>query len=91
MDIQFLIILEIKCLEKNGDITSLGCILAQLPVEPRFGRMMVLGNIFMLGDSLSTIAAGSSIDYDLFIEDNGNNSCSPVYIYIMVINIFKCV
>jgi len=54
--------------------------LAQLPVEPKFGRMMVLGNIFMLGDSLCTIAAGSSTDYDLFIEDNGNKSCSKFHI-----------
>jgi len=43
--------------------------LAQLPVEPQFGRMMILGNIFMFGDSLCTIAAGTSTNYDLFIRD----------------------
>lgn len=71
MNIQFVIISEIKCLEENGNITALGYILAQLPVEPRYGRMMVLGNIFMLGDSLCTMAAGISIGYSLFIEDYG--------------------
>lgn len=61
-----------KCLEANGYLTALGRILAQLPVEPQFGRMMVLGNIFKLGDSLCTIAAGSSIEYNLFNESYGN-------------------
>lgn len=60
-----------KCLETNGYLTALGNILAQLPVEPQFGRMMILGNIFKLGDSLTTIAAGSSTDYNLFKESYG--------------------
>lgn len=60
-----------KCLDANGYLTALGNILAQLPVEPQFGRMMILGNIFKLGESLSIIAAGSSIDYNLFKESYG--------------------
>lgn len=63
--------LELKCFEVNGELTALGEILAQLPIEPQLGRMMILGNIFMLGDSLSTIVAGSSTDYDLFMGDDG--------------------
>lgn len=66
-----------KCLEVNGELTALGRILAQLPIEPQFGRMMILGNIFMLGDALSTIAAGFSTNYDLFMGDDGNT----LYIY----------
>lgn len=62
-----------KCFEANGELTALGEILAQLPIEPQLGRMMVLGNIFMLGDALSTIVAGSSTDYDLFMGDDSNN------------------
>jgi ATP-dependent RNA helicase A len=62
-------ILEMKCLNGNGELTALGNILAQLPLEPQLGRMMILGNILMLGDSLSTIAAGSSTKYDIFIGD----------------------
>lgn len=58
-----------KCLNANDELTALGNILAQLPVEPQLGRMMILGNILMLGDSLSTIAAGSSTQYDIFIGD----------------------
>lgn len=60
-----------KCFEANGDLTALGNILAQLPVEPKFGRMMILGNILMLGESLSIIAAGTSTDYDLFMDSSG--------------------
>lgn len=67
-----LICIEIKCLETNEELTVLGEMLAQLPVEPQFGRMMILGNIFKLGDSLCTIAAGSSTNYDLFMGDGKN-------------------
>lgn len=63
-----------KCLKASGDLTVLGFILAQLPVEPQLGRMMILGNIFLLGNFLSIIAAGSSTDYDLFSWDDGNKS-----------------
>lgn len=60
-----------KCIEANGDLTALGNILAQLPVEPKYGRMMILGNILMLGEFLSIIAAGSSTNYDLFLGSYG--------------------
>lgn len=72
--INFAIVLDMKCLEASHELTALGCILAQLPIEPQFGRMMILGNIFKLGDALSVIAAGSSTDYDLFRSDYGNIS-----------------
>jgi len=60
-----------KCLDRNGNLTNLGFILAELPVEPQLGRMMILGNILMLGESLSIIAAGSSTNYDLFVGEYG--------------------
>lgn len=56
-----------KCLNANDELTALGNILAQLPVEPHLGRTMILGNILMFGDPLTTIAAGSSMEYDIFI------------------------
>lgn len=48
-----------KCLDANDDLTPLGKILARLPIEPRLGRMMILGNIFMVGDTLGIMAAYS--------------------------------
>uniref|UniRef100_A0A2H8TI45 RNA helicase n=1 Tax=Melanaphis sacchari TaxID=742174 RepID=A0A2H8TI45_9HEMI len=70
---------EIKCLDRNGNLTALGFILADLPVEPQLGRMMILGNILLLGESLSIIAAGSSINYDLFLDDYGENTTKHYY------------
>jgi ATP-dependent RNA helicase A len=50
---------EMKCLDENDELTPLGRILARLPIEPRLGRMMILGNIFMVGDTLGIMAAYS--------------------------------
>jgi ATP-dependent RNA helicase A len=55
-----------KCLDSNDELTSLGRILAKLPIEPRMGKMMVLGSIFNCGDALSTIAANSSTFPEVF-------------------------
>ena len=51
---------EMKCLDKNDELTPLGKILARLPIEPRLGKMMILGCMFRVGDTLSTMAANSS-------------------------------
>lgn len=56
-----------KCLGKNDELTPLGRILAKLPIEPQIGRMMVLGNILMLGNSLAIIAAICSNMSDIFV------------------------
>ncbi|XP_060872405.1 ATP-dependent RNA helicase A-like [Metopolophium dirhodum] len=70
---------EMKCLDGNGNLTNLGIILAELPVEPQLGRMMILGNILMLGESLSIIAAGSSTNYDLFVGEYSENTAKHYY------------
>lgn len=49
-----------KCLDKNDELTPLGKILARLPIEPRLGKMMILGCMFRVGDALSTMAANSA-------------------------------
>ncbi|XP_076619854.1 dosage compensation regulator mle isoform X2 [Colletes latitarsis] len=54
------ILREMKCLDKNDELTPLGKILARLPIEPRLGKMMILGCIFRVGDALSTMAANST-------------------------------
>lgn len=61
-----LIFIEMKCLDSNDELTSLGRILAKLPIEPRLGKMMVLGSIFNCGDALSTMAANSSTFPEVF-------------------------
>lgn len=58
---------EMKCLDQNEELTPLGRILAKLPIEPQIGRMMVLGNILLLGDALAVVAAICSNMTDIFV------------------------
>ncbi|KAF2881286.1 hypothetical protein ILUMI_24886 [Ignelater luminosus] len=67
---------EMKCLDKNDELTPLGRILAKLPIEPRLGKMMVMGCIFMCGDALATMAANSSTFSEIFILEGGQRRLS---------------
>ncbi|XP_031346479.1 dosage compensation regulator isoform X1 [Photinus pyralis] len=58
---------EMKCLDKNDELTPLGRILAKLPIEPRLGKMMIMGCIFKCGDALSTMAANSATFPEIFV------------------------
>ncbi|XP_054273843.1 ATP-dependent RNA helicase A-like isoform X1 [Macrosteles quadrilineatus] len=60
---------EMKCLDRNDELTPLGKILAKLPIEPRLGKMMILGVMFFCGDALATIAANSSTMPEVFVTD----------------------
>ncbi|XP_049811286.1 dosage compensation regulator isoform X1 [Schistocerca nitens] len=63
---------EMKCLDKNDELTPLGRILAKLPIEPRLGKMMILGNMFFCGDALATMAANSSTFPEVFVTGMDN-------------------
>lgn len=56
-----------KCLDRNDELTPLGKILAKLPIEPRLGKMMILGSLFFVGEALSTVAANSSTFPEVFL------------------------
>ncbi|XP_046383681.1 dosage compensation regulator [Ischnura elegans] len=58
---------EMKCLDGNDELTPLGRILARLPIEPRLGKMIILGSMFFCGDALCTIAANSSTFPEVFV------------------------
>lgn len=75
-----------KCLDVNEELTPLGRILAKLPIEPQIGRMMVLGNILFLGDSLSIIAAMCSNMTDVFVF--GMLLLNNIYSYFILIFLF---
>lgn len=62
---------EMKCLDENDELTPLGKILARLPIEPRLGRMLVLGNIFLVGDTLGLMSAYSGTYSEIFSLDMG--------------------
>lgn len=67
---------EMKCLDENDELTPLGKILARLPIEPRLGRMMILGNIFLVGDTLGIMAAYSGTYSEIFALDMGHRRLS---------------
>ncbi len=48
---------EMRCLDPSDLLTPLGRILARLPVDPRLGKMLVLGAVLRCGDTLCTMAA----------------------------------
>lgn len=50
---------ELDALDSNDELTPLGRILARLPIEPRLGKMMIMGCIFHVGDAMCTISAAS--------------------------------
>ncbi|XP_056911803.1 ATP-dependent RNA helicase A isoform X2 [Takifugu flavidus] len=50
---------ELDALDSNEELTPLGRILARLPIEPRLGKMMILGCIFHVGDAMCTVSAAS--------------------------------
>jgi ATP-dependent RNA helicase A len=67
---------EMKCLDEYDELTPLGKILARLPIEPRLGRMMILGNIFKVGDTLGVMAAYSGTYSEIFALDMGHRRLS---------------
>jgi ATP-dependent RNA helicase A len=50
----------LNCLDESSELTALGKILAKLPLDPRLGKMLVLGSVFSCADPLAIIAAQSS-------------------------------
>ncbi|KAM9005374.1 ATP-dependent RNA helicase A-like [Sarcophilus harrisii] len=50
---------ELDALDANDELTPLGRILAKLPIEPRLGKMMIMGCIFYVGDAVCTISAAT--------------------------------
>ncbi|KAH1049697.1 hypothetical protein GYH30_020286 [Glycine max] len=51
----------IGALDENENLTVLGHKLAMLPVEPKLGKMLILGAIFKCLDPIMTVVAGLSV------------------------------
>ncbi|CDO71572.1 hypothetical protein BN946_scf184911.g42 [Trametes cinnabarina] len=47
----------VGALDANNNLTSLGHVLLQLPVDPRLGRLVLLGSLFRCLDAAITLAA----------------------------------
>ncbi|XP_034477717.1 dosage compensation regulator isoform X2 [Drosophila innubila] len=62
---------EMRCLDGNDNLTPLGRLLARLPIEPRLGKMMVLGAVFGCADLVASMASYSSTFSEVFALDIG--------------------
>ncbi|KAH8277710.1 hypothetical protein KR018_003980 [Drosophila ironensis] len=62
---------EMRCLDNNDELTPLGRLLARLPIEPRLGKMMVLGAVFGCADLVASMASYSSTFSEVFALDIG--------------------
>ncbi|KAL4289078.1 hypothetical protein HN51_056777 [Arachis hypogaea] len=51
----------IGALDENENLTTLGSYLTMLPMEPKLGKMLILGAIFNCLDPILTVAAGLSV------------------------------
>nr|CAD7444842.1 unnamed protein product [Timema bartmani] len=69
---------EMKCLDENDELTPLGRILAKLPIEPRLGKMMIMGCMMFCGDALATMAANSSTFPEVFATRSSNKTKQDV-------------
>ncbi|KAH8394703.1 hypothetical protein KR222_002076, partial [Zaprionus bogoriensis] len=62
---------DMRCLNANDELTSLGRLLARLPIEPRLGKMLVLGAVFGCADLVASMASYSSTFSEVFALDIG--------------------
>ncbi len=62
---------EMDAFDLNNELTPLGRILARLPIEPRLGKMIIMGCIFGLGDISCIIAAATTFP-EPFLHDGRN-------------------
>lgn len=64
-------------MDDTAELTPLGRILARLPLDPRLGKMLVLGAIFSCADPLAVIAAMSSNLSEIFNLGPDNKRLAP--------------
>ncbi|XP_068106814.1 probable ATP-dependent RNA helicase DHX34 [Hyperolius riggenbachi] len=63
-------------LDINEDLTPIGNLLAQLPVDVVIGKMLILGSLFSLVEPVLTIAAALSVQSPLLRSATNNPECS---------------
>jgi ATP-dependent RNA helicase A len=63
-----LALIEMHALDSNRELTPLGKILARLPIEPKLGKLIIMGCVFSVGDAMCVIAAGTTFP-EPFLHD----------------------
>ncbi|XP_045580866.1 probable ATP-dependent RNA helicase DHX34 [Salmo salar] len=67
---------EQGALDARGDLTSIGSLLAQLPVDVVIGKMLVLGSVFNLVEPVLTVAAALSVQSPFLRSAQHNPDCA---------------
>ncbi|XP_046892313.1 probable ATP-dependent RNA helicase DHX34 [Hypomesus transpacificus] len=63
-------------LDSYGDLTNIGSLLAQLPVDVVIGKMLVLGSVFNLVEPVLTVAAALSVQSPFLRSAQHNPDCA---------------
>lgn len=71
----------INALDRDNNLTSLGLILAKMPIDPRIGRMVIESILLNVAGPMITIAAASSINFEIF-DNSDLNSLLPILLKI---------
>ncbi|KAL6115782.1 dhx34 [Pungitius sinensis] len=66
---------EQGALDSRAELTSIGSLLAQLPVDVVIGKMLVLGSLFKLVDPVLTVAAALSVQSPFLRSAQHNPDC----------------
>ncbi|XP_041670248.1 probable ATP-dependent RNA helicase DHX34 [Cheilinus undulatus] len=67
---------EQGALDSRNELTSIGSLLAQLPVDVVIGKMLVLGSLFNLVEPVLTIAAALSVQSPFLRSSQHNPDCA---------------
>lgn len=67
---------EQGALDNRGELTSIGTLLAQLPVDVVIGKMLVLGSLFKLVEPVLTVAAALSVQSPFLRSSQQNPDCT---------------
>uniref|UniRef100_A0A9J7Y4J3 DEAH (Asp-Glu-Ala-His) box polypeptide 34 n=2 Tax=Cyprinus carpio TaxID=7962 RepID=A0A9J7Y4J3_CYPCA len=67
---------EQGALDEERELTSIGRLLAQLPVDVVIGKMLVLGSVFNLVEPVLTVAAALSVQSPFLRSAQHNPDCS---------------
>ncbi|XP_068601686.1 probable ATP-dependent RNA helicase DHX34 [Brachionichthys hirsutus] len=67
---------EQGALDRHSELTSIGSLLAQLPVDVVIGKMLVLGSLFNLVEPILTVAAALSVQSPFLRSSQQNPDCA---------------
>ncbi|XP_037533575.1 probable ATP-dependent RNA helicase DHX34 [Nematolebias whitei] len=67
---------EQGALDGRNELTSIGSLLAQLPVDVVIGKMLVLGSLFNLVEPMLTVAAALSVQSPFLRSSQQNPDCA---------------